>query len=365
VPQDIDFLVNRDDLRKCKLAPAASPSEIELQPGEALLSISKFGFTANNVTYAAFGEAMRYWDFFPAPDGWGRIPVWGFATVERSEHDGLDEGERVYGYLPMSTHLVVQPDRVTDGGFVDASPHRAELPSAYQQYARTAGDPDYDSNHEDEQALLRPLFMTSLLIEDFLADNRLFGARAIVFASASSKTALGVAFLASRNRPSECEVVGLTSPRNVAFCERVGYYDRVLAYDALESLPSDVPTTFVDMAGDGELLYAVHHHFGDALKHSCIVGATHWEQRETQHELPGPTPEFFFAPTQIKKRRQDWGPGGVEERFSEAWRAFLPSVGGWMKVVHGTGPSDVEAVYRETLEGKVDPEVGHILALDG
>jgi hypothetical protein len=361
--QALDFLVNRQDLRQFKLVPATAPAEIDLRPGQVLLSISTFGFTSNNVTYAAFGEAMQYWAFFPGPAEWGRIPVWGFADVLRSEHDAIGEGERVYGYLPMSTHLVVQPDRVTDAGFVDASPHRAELPAAYQQYARVAGDPDYDPSHEDEQALLRPLFMTSVLIEDFLADNHLFGARSVALSSASSKTALGVAFLASRNRPSECEVIGLTSPRNVAFCERVGYYDRVLAYDALQSLPSDTPTVFVDMAGDGELLYAVHHHFGASLKHSCIVGATHWEQRGTQRELPGPTPEFFFAPTHIKKRRQDWGPGGVEKRFSDAWRSFLPSVNGWMKVAHADGPAGVEAVYRETLEGKVNPELGHVLSL--
>lgn len=365
MPQQLDFLVNRQDLRQFKIAPAETAAGADLKAGQALLSIAKFGFTANNITYAAFGDAMQYWAFFPAPGDWGRIPVWGFADVARSESDAIGEGERIFGYLPMSTHLVVQPDRVTDGGFVDASPHRAELPSAYQQYARVAGDPDYEPEHEDEQALLRPLFMTSLLIEDFLADNRLFGARSVVLSSASSKTALGVAFQATRNRPSGCEVVGLTSPRNVSFCERVGYYDRVLEYGSLESLPSEQPTVFVDMAGDGELLSAVHHHFGSALEHSCIVGATHWERRATQHELPGPAPQFFFAPTQIRKRGQDWGPGGVEKRFSEAWQAFLPSVNGWMEVVHADGPSDVEAVYRETLEGQVSPQLGHMLSLQG
>src|SRR5215216_7339044 len=79
----LDFLVRRDDLRQTSLAAAPDACEIDLRPGEILLAIDRFGFSANNVTYAALGEAMHYWDFFPAPDGWGRIPVWGFA--ERSE----------------------------------------------------------------------------------------------------------------------------------------------------------------------------------------------------------------------------------------------------------------------------------------
>ena len=360
----LDFMVRRDDLRECKFVPAAETAEIELRPGQVVLRNARFGFTSNNITYAAFGEAMQYWAFFPAPEGWGRIPVWGFGDVVRSKHDAVSEGERVFGYLPMSTHLVVEPDRLTEAGFTDASAHRAALPGAYQQYSRVAGDPGYDPRYEDQQALLQPLFVTSFLIEDFLADNGLFGAGAVVLSSASSKTALGVAFLLSRNRSSQYEVIGLTSPANVAFCDRLGYYDRVLAYDKLESLSSDMPAVYVDMAGEGKLLHAVHHHFGDSLKYSCLVGATHWEKRETPQELPGPEPQFFFAPTRVEKRRQDWGPDGFGKRYGDARRAFLPSVDGWMQVVHGHGPAAVEAVYREMLEGKVNPEVGHILSLD-
>ena len=158
-------------------------------------------------------------------------------------------------------------------------------------------------------------------------------------------------------------MIGLTSPRNRAFCESVGYYDQVLAYDALDSLDAKISTVFVDMAGDGELLHTVHHHFLDSLKHSCIVGATHWESRRTQHQLPGAQPQFFFAPTQITQRRKDWGAEGLERRFAEAWQAFLPSVNTWLQVVVGRGPAAVEAAYREVLDGKAKPEQGHMLSL--
>jgi hypothetical protein len=356
-----DFLVRRDDLRQCEFAAAPEPGEVALQAGQVLLAVDKFGFTSNNVTYAAFGEAMNYWAFFPAPEGWGRIPVWGFGDVIRSATDAVGEGERVFGYLPMSTHLVVQPDSVTEAGFVDGSSHRSALPAAYQQY--TLADAGADSKHEDHQAILQPLFMTSFLIEDFLSDNDLFGAKQVVLASASSKTALGVAFLLSKNRPADSKVVGLTSAGNVSFCERVSYYDRVLPYGELASLPPEVPTVFVDMAGDGRLLESVHQHFGDNLKYSCIVGATHWEDRVAPGNLAGPAPQFFFAPTQLAERREEWGAEEFGRRYGEARGAFLPSTDEWMKIVHSSGPDAVEQVYLEMLDGKVSPEVGQMLSL--
>src|SRR5690349_15950040 len=92
-----DFVVRRDDLHRCEVRPAPPPAQVRLERGQVLLGVDAFGFTANNVTYAVFGEAMGYWSFFPAPDGWGRVPVWGFADVLRSEHPDVRVGERLYG----------------------------------------------------------------------------------------------------------------------------------------------------------------------------------------------------------------------------------------------------------------------------
>lgn len=122
---------------------------------------------------------MSYWKFFPAEGDWGRIPVWGVAEVATSEHQDLKQGQRVFGYFPMSEHLVVAPARINERGFVDASPHRAELPGAYNRYM-LEGDPRYDTDHEDEQMLLTPLFFTSFLVDDFLDDNGFFGGNIVV-----------------------------------------------------------------------------------------------------------------------------------------------------------------------------------------
>ncbi|MGZ8666330.1 MAG: DUF2855 family protein, partial [Solirubrobacterales bacterium] len=287
----MDLLVKRDDLHRCRVVdgPQGDPA-----PGQALLSIDSFGLSSNNVTYAVMGDAMSYWDFFEAEDGWGRVPVWGFATVSTSAHDGLAAGTRVYGYLPMSTDLLVTPDRLDERGFLEAAPHRASLPSTSNSYSAVATDPLYDPEREGEQMLLRPLFATSFLIDDFLAGEGLLEAERVVLASASSKTALSTAYLLSR-RP-DLEVVGLTSPRNLGFVEGLGVYDRAVPYDEVESLPPG-EAVFVDMAGDAGVRGAVHRHLGDGLLHSAIVGVTHWQRAGGDPgEMPGPDPVLFFAP---------------------------------------------------------------------
>jgi hypothetical protein len=350
------FEIRRDDLRTTRV----HETKLDCPAGAVLCRIERFALTANNITYGVFGDAMAYWNFFPAEAGWGRIPVWGHAEVLESKNPDIARSERLYGYLPMATHVVLQPDKVADAQFLDGAAHRRPLPTPYQVYMRLARDPLHEPQHEDHRALLHPLFFTSWLIEDFLADNALFGAQQVVLASASSKTALGVAFLLKQHG---VRAVGLTSPGNKPFCEQVGYYDEVLTYDDVAAMGRSHATVFVDMAGDGKLLHAVHHHFGEQLKYSCIVGATHWQQRATQHDLPGAKPQFFFAPTQAVKRQKDWGPAGFFTRFAEAWRAFRPSVEGWLEVRVATGPDAVAATYREVLEGRQPPRLGHLLSL--
>jgi hypothetical protein len=353
-----DFLVRRDDLRECRIADGDPP---EIAAGEALLRVDSFGLTANNVTYAVFGEAMSYWDFFPAPDGWGRVPLWGFAEVLRSAADGVEPGTRLYGYLPSSSHLVVAPARADARGFVDAAPHRAALPSVYQRYAAAAADPFYRAGTEALQMLLRPLFLTSFLIDDQLADDGFTGKGPIVVASASSKTAIAAAFLLAQR--DDVELVGLTSPRNAEFVAGLGIYDEIVTYDAIDSLERG-PATFVDISGDGAIRQAVHGHYGDRLVHSMAVGMTHWEAlRAGSGELPGPAPVFFFAPDRISKRAKDWGRDGLERRAVDAWHPFCEWAAGWLEPIPGAGFDALRTAYLDVLEGSVDPRRAHVLTL--
>jgi hypothetical protein len=356
----VDFVVDRADLHRCQFVPAARPDRFDA--GQVLLGVDAFAFTANNITYAVAGDMLSYWSFFPAAPGWGRIPVWGFADVLRSSHPRIAEGERVFGYLPMSTHLVVQADGAGPDGFVDAAAHRAGLPAIYNRYSLAANDTTYERAHEDQQMLFRPLFITAFLLDDFIADNAFFGARTVVLSSASSKTALGLAFLLSTGRRADCEVLGLTSAANRAFVEGLGCYDKVVTYDQIGALPL-APVVFIDMAGDGGLTSALHHHFRDEMKHSCVVGMTHWERREQAADLPGPPPTFFFAPHRLQKRTQEWGAEEFQRRYRGAWRRFVDFTRDRIRVVRAGGPAAVERVYRETLDGLARPNEGHVLSL--
>jgi hypothetical protein len=354
----MDFEVRRDDFRTTRTTDDGIPS---LDDGQALLRVSRFALTANNVTYAVVGDTMSYWTFFPAKEGWGRVPVWGYADVESSRAEGLGEGDRVYGYLPMSSHLVVTPTRLTDAGFVDATSHRSGLPAAYNQYQRIAGVADYDPAREREYAVLRPLFVTSFLIDDWLDDNGMFGARSIVLASASSKTALGLAHLLSGR--DGVDVVGLTSGAHADFVTSVGYYDTVVTYDKITTMPADEPSVFVDMAGGGRVLADVHRHLANSLQRSCVVGITHWEDEQPSGEVPGPPPAFFFAPDQLVKRRGDWGADGLDSRISRAWNAFVESVDGWLEIQEHRGFDAIEPTWLEVLEGRAAPNKGHVVTL--
>ena len=354
----LDFVVRKKDWRECRFVPAAVPGDLE--PEQVLFRVDRFAFTANNISYALTGDLLGYWKFFPTEEGWGRLPVMGFGDVIRSAHPEISEGERFFGFFPMSKYLVVQA-QANPAGLVDTAPHRSESAPAYRQYTRTVGDPFYEAQHEDENMLLRGLFMTSFLVDDFAAENDFFGARCFVIASASSKTAIALAtLLSARGRGP---VVGLTSPRNRTFVEGLAGYDRAVVYDDLESLAADTPTVFVDMAGDGDVVHRLHRHLGENLKYSCVVGATHWDAAERKGDLPGPTPTFFFAPAQLQKRAAEWGPDGLQQRLGGGFQRFVASSGDWLRIVRSRGRAAVERVYRDTLEGRIRPEEGQVLSL--
>lgn len=362
---DLQFLTNKKDLSDTLWQehdlPADLPAESALAADEVLIRIDAFALTANNITYAVAGERMSYWNFFPAEEGWGRIPVWGFGDVVASAHTDIRVGERLYGYFPMGSHLRICAGDVSERQLMDVVAHRAELPPVYNQYLRVSNDPEHDPQDEDAQMLFRPLFMTSFILDDFIDKNDSFGADAVMLTSASSKTSLGLAYL--RKLRPDSKVVGITSPGNQAFVESLGCYHEVCTYDEITQLDSTRPSIVVDMAGNGSALAAIHNHFAENLKYSCLVGATHWEARAGARDMAGPKPELFFAPTHIQNLRQDIGGREMDLAVADSWQSFTSDAAKWITVHSVDGQSAVEKLYQEMLAGKVTPDSGYILSL--
>ena len=160
--------------------------------------------------------------------------------------------------------------------------------------------------------------------------------------------------------------MGLTSPGNVAFCESLGCYTRVLTYDQLDQIAPDAPCVYVDFAGNTGLRKAIHTHCKQ-LKFSSSIGATHVSEMGGAKDLPGPKATLFFAPAQIKKRSAEWGSQALTLRMVQGWRNFVTQVKApdraWLTVEHHQGPAAVQAAYAKVLGGKGDPRLGHMLSL--
>lgn len=351
------FEVDRNQIDQTRIDRAeAAP----LAPDHVRFRIESFALTANNVTYASAGSFLGYWEFFPAPDPWGRIPAMGHAQVVESAVDGLEPGGRYFGFYPMADQVDIEVT-VTGTGLWASGAHREAHAPAYRQFGDLSVDPTHDPAREPHVALMRGLFMTSFLAEDLLDDADNHGADATVVTSASSKTSIALAWcLQRRGTPA----IGLTSARNRAFVERLGCYDTVATYDEVAQLDAGQRVTVVDMAGNAAVLHAVHAHYGDNLAHSLTVGATHHDADASAEPLPGPTPEFFFAPAQIEKRNADWGPGEVMARIGAEWNEFAAFSDGWLEIVEIEGPDAVAAAYDDVVHGRRSPAEGLICSLD-
>jgi Protein of unknown function (DUF2855) len=265
-----DFLVDLADVNRTK----TSSSRCSTTKGDVLVRVDQFAFTANNMTYALIGGSTGwYWDFFPAPRGWGRIPVWGFGKVVASEVDRVKTGEELFGYFPMSTHAVLKPGKIRSDGLHDASEHRAHLAPGYNYYVRTFANPAFDAASKREIMLLRPLFFASFLVQDLLAERVGTDADTIAITSASSKTAIGLAHLLSTHKVRPRHIVGLTSERNLDFARGTGVYDRVVTYDDREILTSR-SVAVADFSGNSALIRKLQDALGNRAVFFCLIGYT-------------------------------------------------------------------------------------------
>lgn len=357
------LMTRKSDLGETLLDGLAAP---EPENGEVVLALDRFSLTTNNITYAAYGDVIGYWRAFPTGrDDYGLMPVWGFADVAMSRAEGIEVGARVFGSFPMADRLVVQADKITRGGFADAAPWRKALPDIYNRYVLCAADANYDVALENAEALFRPLFITSYTAVDFLREHDFFGAKQVVVSSASSKTAYGAPWCLSQE---DIALVALTGSRNRDFVEGLGVYQTVRGYDEIETLPTEVPTVYLDLAGDPELRRRVHARFGANLTYDCLVGSTQGDAfPKDDPEMVGPRPEFFFAATCLDAHRERGTLRAFYERFFADQRAFFERVvdpiSPWIRIVEHQGLEEAAKVVRALADGASDAAQGAVVRL--
>ena len=370
-----EFQTDKTDITKTRLVSAGeSVPDFTLADGEILVAIERFAFTANNVTYGAIGEQIGYWQFFPPSEStdsgesgegdWGLVPVWGFANVVASKNSDIELGERFYGYFPMANFLQMVPTRVTDDRLVDGAAHRAELPPVYNSYDRL-GTAAGNAMADGMRALLNPLYGTSYCLCDALQEQDYHGAEQVVILSASSKTAIGLAYGLSQIDGQRPRIVGLTSPSNVAFTQSVGSYDEVIAYDDLAAL-KHAPSVLVDMSGNASVLGALHGALGENMRWCHNVGLTHWDTSEEQKDpaaaqIIRDRSAMFFAPGHIQRRAKEWGALDFNAKVADFLAGGMAHAQNWMDVKETQGLENFGSIYDAVVAGDMRAQEGLII----
>lgn len=342
---------------------------IALEAGEVRLEIQSFALTANNITYAAFADFAGYWKFFPAADeAKGRVPFWGFARVSQSRCDGVEIGQRFYGYYPASTDLIVKPGKLSPLGFTDTSPHRADLPGFYNVYHFNDHDSAYQGEFEDVQMLVRPLYATGWLIDDCLMERESPPSHVIV-SSASAKTSL--AYASAARKRNGLTLTGLTSPGNLAFTKATGLYDHVVSYENMTDCVNAGSAIHVDIRGNPAMRAPLAAALGGELTTHLQVGATDWDAPRganlpTQDSPSVPNAgnianEVFFAPGHAETCAKRMGGREMATALNADMCAFYPVTAKMLEIETVNARDGLVAAWQETLAGNVSPSKGLIV----
>jgi len=350
--------VSKRDLRQVRFVDV---SHAPLTYGQARLRLDLFALTSNNITYAAMGgPPLGYWDFFPGSDDWGHPPCWGFATVVQSRAADVAEGTRYYGYFPIAETLNVIPQKVESRGFVDGASHRTSKAAVYNQYHNVAADPAYDGDCEAEQTLFRPLYATGWWAADCV---RRTTPKAVVVSSASSKTALSMAY--QLRQSGNIELVALTSKRNETYVREIALYSTVLTYDALGHLPALTNVVYVDFLGRDDVIAAAHRAIGSGLVCSILIGATDWTDKPGGIQPPkidvtGPKPEFFFVPAYAAGRLKH--EPGLRAAMVTDMRTFYNESRRFVSPQRSAGSAAIIDTWQRLASALADPRVGFVLS---
>lgn len=374
-------LISKTDFTDQALVPVAPPSApltASDSPDTARIRSRVLGLTTNVFTYAKLGgtgfPGLDWWNAWPMPDTsalpapfnddtskYCRISAWGYSEVVESTVPGLPTGTFLYGYQPIGTapeDLHLQPVAGVSGIWIEVSERRKGLLAIYNTYQITAASVSNDRDDRGWDALMRPLFGTSWMLNNFVFDPTgtrtihplgmdlpwmhedadIKGATVILLAP-SGKTGLAFAQQIRRGRAEgdrPARVLAVGSGESRAFTLGTGLFDDVLGYDDYTSLPGVIG------GGDGKPKKVVLINFGargdaadrwaDALRPACerlriiLIGS---DPSATQPSTllalavqPGSGVTRSNAGGQRERVKLLLGVDKYEEELEAAWKAF-------------------------------------------
>ena len=196
-------------------------------------------------------------------------------------------GERLFGYLPMASHVLLTPEVPGPPASSTPTPHRVEL------LVRTTRIAGWGLRWTDDgrELVLRPLHMLCFLLADQLEaegrprrrpgapHQRVVGRRRSAWRSSSGAPA--------RAWP------GSRRPATPASCARRASMTRSRPTTSLETLDAGRrPRSRSTWPGTARCAARIHEHFGSALRSSILVGATHVASRlvRVRSDAPGAAP---------------------------------------------------------------------------
>ncbi len=349
------ILVDKSEIENVNLI---SSKHNALAEDQVRIEINEFAFTSNNITYAAVGDKFNYWKFFPHNDEKGIIPVWGLGSISESNVGELKEGELLYGYFPMASELLIQAGVIKPHSVMDISSHRRELPAIYNNYMRVSANPHFSEDLKEAFMLFQPLFATSFLLKEFLKDNHFFEADNILLTSASSKTAIALAYLL-KGTDKTVKVNALTSKSNLSFVQQLDLYDQINSYDDIEQLAMK-KVVIVDFAGNRPMMAKLQSKLLYELKFCSIVGLSHWEKSKGEVKYPFKS-KLFFAPSYGAIKAKEWGPTTFSKKLNASLFPFIKWTYNWLKIINIRGGNQMIKKYQEMLHN-VDPREGVIMS---
>lgn len=350
------FLVKKEQLNQTKIINEDTPQIFE---EEVLFKIDKYFLSSNNITYAANGDNLKYWNFFPQEGTYGVIPVWASLAVVKSNNTNIKEGERFFGFAPMGNYFKVRIGNYSSRGFSDISEHRTKLIALYNFYTKLSPK-DFETNEIlDYSIITRITFPTSFLLKSLLEWNSFFKAEQVIITSASSKTALGLAFLLNKYKNKfGKKIIGITSSRSKKFVENSKFYDQVITYSDVNELLPKCNSVIIDFSGNSDLLIKLNEMLQDYLKYISLVGATNWEANKPIAKIPHCV--LFDSGNTHRRLIEEYGMEKAMHLISTEMTEFTKFIKQMVSLSH-IDEADLPIFYQKLLNGQVSPEFGYFI----